>query len=139
MGKVLSVNLSSIRGVVKNSVEEAMIIEGWGVQGDAHGGDWDRQVSIFPIEALEKVPEEKRKEVFTSGYSENFTIEGIALDDFMAGSVVKLGEAEIEIKQVGKEYKEFGRPYIVSREGRFGRVLKGGKVRVGDEASVINK
>lgn len=51
----------------------------------------------------------------------------------MPGSVLQLGEAEIEILYVGKEkYKENGRPYIISREGRFGRVRKGGKVEVGD-------
>lgn len=139
MGKVLSVNLSSVRGVVKDSVNEANLVEGWGVEGDAHGGDWDRQVSIFPLEALEKVPEEMKEEVLSSGYSENFTTSGIALEDFIVGSIVKIGEVEIEIKQIGKEYKEIGRPYIVSREGRFGRVLKGGQVKVGDEVSIIKK
>lgn len=137
MGKVLSVNLSAVRGIVKDSVEDAMVLEGWGVEGDAHGGDWDRQVSIFPLEALAKVPEEKREEVLTSGYTENFTIEGIPLHKLKPGSIIRLGEAEIEIKQIGKEHKEFGRPYIVSREGRFGRVLKSGKVKVGDEVILI--
>lgn len=56
---------------------------------------------------------------------------------FQVGAVVKIGEAEIKIFQVGKEYKEHGRPYIVSREGRFGRVLKSGKVKIGDNDSVI--
>lgn len=138
MGKILSVNLSAIRGVVKESVGEVNVVEGWGVEGDAHGGDWNRQVSIFPLEALEKVPEEMIEEVLSSGYSENFTTSGIALEDFIIGSIIKLGEAEIEIKQIGKEHKEIGRPYIVSREGRFGRVLKGGKVKVGDEVYIID-
>ncbi len=139
MGKVLSINISSIRGVVKDSVEEAVVKEGWGVEGDAHGGDWNRQVSIFPIEAFDKVPKEKKEEILNSGYSENFTISGIALENFTVNSVIKIGEAEIVIKQIGKDHKEVGRPYIVSREGRFGRVLKGGKVRVGDEAVLLKK
>lgn len=133
MGKVLSVNISNVKGIVKDSVEEVNVIENWGLEGDAHSGDWDRQVSIFPVEALVKVPEHKREEVLTAGYTENFTITGIQLEDLMAGAIVKIGEAEIKIFQVGKEYKEYGRPYIVSREGRFGRVIKGGKVKVGDE------
>jgi MOSC domain-containing protein YiiM len=135
MGKVLAVNISSVKGVVKNSVLETNVIENWGIEGDAHAGNWDRQVSIFPIEALTKVPEEKREEVLNAGYTENFTITGIPLEELDSGTVVRIGEAEILILQVGKEYKEFGRPYIVSREGRFGRVLKGGKVRVDDEVT----
>jgi MOSC domain-containing protein YiiM len=137
MGKVLTVNISQVKGVVKESINEVNVIEGWGLEGDAHAGDWDRQVSIFPLEALEKVPDHKKDEVLNSGYTENFTIEGIPLEELGVGTVIKLGEAVIKILQVGKEYKEFGRPYIVSREGRFGRVINGGKVRVGDPVIVL--
>ncbi len=137
MAQVLSINISSVKGIVKDSVPKVNVIENWGLEGDAHAGDWDRQVSIFPVEALAKVPEHKREEVLSAGYTENFTISGIPLEELTAGTVVKIGEAEIKIYQVGKEYKEFGRPYIVSREGRFGKVLKGGKVKVGDEVRCL--
>jgi MOSC domain-containing protein YiiM len=137
MGKVLSINISAIKGIVKDSVEEVNVIENWGLEGDAHAGDWDRQVSIFPVEALAKVPEHKKKEVLEAGYTENFTVSGIPLESLQAGQTVKIGEAEILIHQIGKEHKEYGRPYIVSREGRFGRVVKGGKVKVGDEIKVL--
>jgi len=133
VGTVVAVNISAVKGVVKDSVPEARVIENWGLEGDAHAGDWDRQVSIFPEEALAKVPAEKREEVMSSGYTENFTIKGIPLEKLKVGSILRIGECEIEIRQVGKEHKEFGRPYIVSREGRFGRVLKGGLVKVGDK------
>ncbi len=135
-GRVESVNISAVRGVVKERVEEANVLEGWGVEGDAHGGDWDRQVSIFPLEALDLLPEERRAQVEQAGYMENFTISGIALQRLQAGTVIKLGEAVIRIMQVGKEHKEHGRSYIVSREGRFGRVLCGGKVKAGDAVTV---
>ena len=137
MGKVLSINISAVKGIVKDSVEEVNVIENWGLEGDAHAGDWDRQVSIFPVEALVKVPEHKKEEVLEAGYTENFTVSGIPLEDLQAGVTAKIGEAEIFIHQIGKEHKEFGRPYIVSREGRFGRVVKGGKVKVGDEIKVL--
>jgi MOSC domain-containing protein YiiM len=133
MGKVLSINIAEKRGIEKRSIDEVNVIHGWGLENDAHGGDWDRQVSVFPIEAMEKVPEDKKEEVCNSGYTENFTIEGIPLEELTAGSLLKIGEAEIEILYIGKdEFKEKGRPYIVSREGRFGKVVKGGKVRKGD-------
>ena len=79
------------------------------------------------------MPQEKKAEVLADGYTENFTVSGLALEDFSEGCLLKLGEAEIEILYIGKdEFKEKGRPYIVSREGRFGRVNRGGIVRVGD-------
>ncbi len=55
-GKIISINIGAKKGIEKDSVEEIMVIENWGLEGDAHGGDWDRQVSVFPIEALDKVP-----------------------------------------------------------------------------------
>jgi len=132
MGNVLSIHISAKRGIIKTDVTEVKVIEGWGLEGDAHGGDWDRQVSIFPIEALDKVPQEKKAEVLADGYTENFTVSGVSLEDFAAGCLLKLVEAEIEVLYIGKEeFKEKGRPYIVSREGRFGRVRRGGTVRVG--------
>ena len=137
MGNVLSIHVSAERGVIKTDVAKVKVLEGWGLEGDAHGGDWDRQVSVFPIEALDKVPQEKKEEVLADGYTENFTISGLSLEDFPAGCLLKLGEAEIEILYIGKEkFKENGRPYIVSREGRFGRVRRGGTVRVGDTLEV---
>ncbi|MGI6711349.1 MAG: MOSC domain-containing protein [Bacillota bacterium] len=138
LGKVVSINVSKVRGVVKTAVNEIEVIEGWGLEGDAHGGDWDQQVSIFPVEALEKVPPHKKEEVLQGGYTENFTISGIPLDELTVGKTVKLGEAEILIMHIGKEeFKEHDRPYIVSREGRFGRVVVGGKVKIGDQAELV--
>ncbi|MCG9966806.1 MOSC domain-containing protein [Pelotomaculum terephthalicicum JT] len=114
------------------------MIEGWGLEGDAHGGDWDRQVSILPLEAIDKVPEDKIEEILNGGYTENFTIKGVPPEQMTVGTALKLGQAEIKISHIGKEeYKEAGRPYIVSREGRFGRVVKGGKVKVGDEVRIL--
>jgi len=138
MGRVLSVNVGAEKGIEKTSVGEVNVIEGWGLEGDAHGGDWDRQVSVFPVEALDKVPEHKIKEVLNGGYTENFTVQGVPLEQMVVGTTLKLGEAEIKILHIGKEeYKESGRPYIVSREGRFGRVVKGGKVKAGDEVKIL--
>ena len=114
------------------------MIENFGVKGDGHAGDWDNQVSVFPIEALEKVPKDMKKEVNQGGFTENFTIEGIALEQLNIGVSLKIGQAEIEIKSIGKEvFKEHDRHYIVSREGRFGRVIKSGLIKIGDEIKII--
>lgn len=138
MGKVVSLNISETRGIVKTRVSTVNAIKGRGIEGDAHAGDWDRQVSVFPVEALEKVPSEKKTEVETGGYTENITISGISLEDLSVGTVVKIGEALVEIFHVGKdEFKEHGRPYIVSREGRFGRVIESGKISIGDMVTIV--
>jgi MOSC domain-containing protein YiiM len=138
MGKVLSIHISPERGTVKSDVQEVLVVKGWGLEGDAHGGDWDRQVSIFPVEALTKVPVEKQKEVLEDGYTENVTISGVPIEELLVGRIVRLGEAEVQILYVGKEqYKEHGRPYIVSREGRFGSVVKEGRIRVGDSVELF--
>lgn len=139
MGKILSINVGAQKGIAKTSIKEVNVLEDWGLEGDAHGGDWDRQVSIFPVEAMAKVPEYKLTEVENGGYTENFTISGIPLDDLTVGTRVRLGEAVVDILHIGKEdFKEHGRPYIVSREGRFGRVVKGGRVKTGDEIKIIS-
>jgi MOSC domain-containing protein YiiM len=139
MGKILSINVGAQKGIKKTSIEEVNVLENWGLEGDAHGGDWDRQVSIFPVEAMTKVPEHKLQEVENGDYTENFTVSGVPLDDLTVGTRVRLGEAEVDILHIGKkEFKEHGRPYIVSREGRFGRVIKGGRVKAGDEIKIIS-
>ena len=71
-------------------------------------------MSIFPIEALSKVPAEKYDEVLNGGYTENITVSGISLEQFSINSLVQIGsEVLIQIRQIGKEYKEYGRHYIV--------------------------
>ena len=140
MGEVLSINISSEKGTEKNSIQRAIAVEDWGIKGDAHAGHWSRQVSIFPVEALEKVPDDKREEVLAGGYTENITINGVDLNELSVGSLWQIGEAVIRIMHIGKdEFKEQGRPYIVSREGRFGEVVKGGQIKIGDDVVVLSQ
>lgn len=136
-GKIISINIGSQKGTDKVSVDEVMVVENWGLEGDAHAGDWDRQVSVFPVEALDKVPPYKIEEVLKGGFTENFTISGLPPNEMAVGKILILGDVEISISHIGKEkFKDSGRPYIVSREGRFGRVIKGGKVKRGDEVKI---
>ncbi|WP_353852650.1 MOSC domain-containing protein [Dehalobacter restrictus] len=140
MGKVLSIYVGKVRGIEKTRVDSVKIIEGWGLEGDAHGGGWDRQVSISPIEALEQVPADKKGEVLQGGFSENFVISGIPLEDLAVNKILKIGEARIKIIYIGKEeLKEHGRNYIVSREGRFGKVVRGGRVNNGDDVQLVTE
>jgi len=133
-GKVIAVNTAEQRGIPKKNVGEAYLREGWGLEGDVHAGAWDRQVSVFPLEAMALVPPDIRPTIAEDDYSENITIEGIPLEELGIGRRLKIGEAEILICHIGKDKpKAKERPYIVSREGRFGQVTKSGMVKVGDE------
>ncbi len=132
-GRVIAVNRAEQRGTPKRNVKEGYLREGWGLVGDAHAGAWDRQVSILPLEAMALAPPSIMSAFSAEDYTENITIEGIPLEELAIGKSLRIGEAEVVICHIGKEKpKEEGRPYTVSREGRFGKVAKGGKVKVGD-------
>jgi MOSC domain-containing protein YiiM len=132
-GKVMAVNTAEQRGIPKKDVGEGYLREGWGLEGDAHAGAWDRQISIFPLEAMALVPPTVMPTISEDDYSENITIKGIPLEKLKVGRRLRIGEAEVLICHIGKEKaKDRGRPYIVSREGRFGTVVKSGKVAAGD-------
>lgn len=132
-GRVIAVNKAEERGVSKRNVGQAYLQEDWGLVGDGHAGDWDRQISILPLEAMVLMPPFIRSSISDEDYTENITIEGIPLDELGIGMKLKIGEAEVSICHIGKERpKQEGRSYIVSREGRFGKVTKSGTVKVGD-------
>jgi MOSC domain-containing protein YiiM len=84
-----------------------------------------RNVALMPPDIMSTLEE--------GDYSENITIEGIPLKELRIGRRLQIGEAEVLIRHIGKERpKPEGRPYIVSREGRFGTVTKSGTVKKGD-------
>jgi MOSC domain-containing protein YiiM len=138
-GRVIAVNTAEQRGTPKRNVGEGYLREGWGLEGDAHAGAWDRQISIFPLEAMALVPAHIKPTIAEDDYSENITIEGIPLQELGIGRRLKIGEAEVLICHIGKEKpKDQGRPYIVSREGRFGQVTKSGAVKKGDHVITLD-
>lgn len=139
-GKVVAVNQAEVRGLPKRNVKEGYLRAGWGLEGDAHAGPWDRQISIFPLEAMVLVPPDIRTTIDEGGYSENITIEGIPLEKLGVGRQLQIGKAEVLICHIGKErFKDTGRSYIVSREGRFGTVVKSGRVAAGDVVTLLTQ
>jgi MOSC domain-containing protein YiiM len=138
-GTVIAVNTAEQRGTPKKNGGQGYLREGWGLEGDAHAGAWDRQISIFPLEAMALVPSTIMPTISEDDYSENITIEGIPLAELGIGRRLKIGEAEVLICHIGKErFKDTGRPYIVSREGRFGQVVKSGAVKQGDHVILLD-
>jgi len=139
-GRIVSINLAPTRGVPKHPVAEGLLTPDWGLQGDAHGGNWDRQISLFPLEVMALVPKAVREDFVEGTFSENLTLEGISPDALTPGTILSVGKAKVRILKIGKkvyESPESGRPYIVSREGRFGRVLSEGVVMQDDPVEIL--
>lgn len=142
-GKVISINISTEKGTPKTSVNPGILIEDFGFEGDAHAGKWHRQVSLLAIESIEKSKSMPTNGLCHGVFAENITTQGIELYTLPVGTQLQIGEAVIEITQIGKEchegcaiQKTVGK-CIMPKEGVFARVIKGGKVFKND--SIIPK
>jgi len=134
-GKVIFLGKSEKRGL-KDKVQSLKLVENFGVEGDVHAGT-ERQVSLFPLEALAKVPEDKLT-FPVDQLTENISTLGIPEYLLLPGKRLRIGEAELEILEIGKEeFVEEGKPYAVSRWGRFCRVIKGGVVNLYDDVEIL--
>ena len=139
-GVLLSINISEERGKRKRAVKEANItLEG--IEGDAHAGKWHRQISLLGEESIEKM-RRKGIEIEYGDFAENLTVRGIILYELKVGTRMRVGEAILEVTQIGKkchddcEIKRMVGECVMPREGIFAKVIKGGKIKVGDEVVV---
>jgi len=140
MGKILAINVSGKKGVMKAEVPEAVLLENHGIEGDAHAGPGIRQVSLLANESIDKIRDRIETGLCFGRFAENITTEGITLSTLSIGTKLKLGnEAVIEITQIGKEchndceIKRLAGDCVMPREGVFGAVIKGGMIFKGDE------
>lgn len=136
-GKVLAVCLSEKKGTQKTEVPEALLVEDWGIEGDAHAGKWHRQVSMLSFEKIEDF-RARGADVEFGAFGENLVVEGFDLRTIPVGTRFRVGEALLELTQIGKECHTHCAIYrvmsdcIMPREGVFTKVLQGGRVRAGD-------
>jgi len=142
VAEITAVCISQKKGQKKKNVGKGMLIENHGLEGDAHAGEWHRQVSLLAEESIEKM-KEKGLEVGPGDFAENITTRGIKLTELPIGTKLKLGGALVEVTQIGKEchdrcaiYHQVG-DCVMPREGIFVRVLKRGPVSVGDKIEVV--
>jgi MOSC domain-containing protein YiiM len=144
VGTVTSVNTSVKKGTRKTPLADgsARILIGSGVEGDAHAGDWHRQVSFLAEESIEKA-RALGLDVKEGDFAENITSKGIDLPSLPVGTLLRVGDTEIEISQIGKVCHTRCAIYylagdcIFPREGIFGVVRKQGAVAVGDPIEVL--
>lgn len=144
-GKILAVCQSKKKGTRKTEIREGLLIEDFGLKGDAHAGKWHRQISLLGIESINKM-RDKGYQLSFGDFAENLTIEGLTLPKLPLGTKLKIGkEVLLEVTQIGKEChydceirKKIG-DCVMPREGIFARVLKTGMVKVGDEIEVLTE
>ncbi len=142
MGKIVAVCTSPKKGMRKKNVGEGTLVIEHGIQGDAHVGDWHRQVSLLALESIEKM-QKMGLDVKPGDFAENLTTEGIELVSLPVGTKLKIGEQALgEVTQIGKEchtrcaiYYQAG-DCVMPKEGIFIRVLEGGQVKVGDSIEI---
>lgn len=143
MAKVVAINISEIKGVPKKTVDTAELVADHGIRGDAHAGNWHRQVSLLGIESIRKMQDLGIEGLESGKFAENITTEGLVLYTLPVGTRLTIGDALLEVTQIGKEchkkcaiYHQVG-DCVMPREGIFVRVLKGGSVKAGDEINIV--
>lgn len=138
MGTVRAVCTSPEKGTEKKNRNEALFIEEYGIEGDAHAGRWHRQVSLLSYEKIQEF-RAKGAEVEDGSFGENLVVEGIDFRSLPVGTRLSCGDVVLEMTQIGKECHHGCRIFqkmgdcIMPREGVFARVIRGGVIRVGDE------
>ena len=142
MGVLKGICVSKKRGTKKVEVAEAMLVENYGIEGDAHAGHWHRQVSLLSLEKIEAF-REKGAQVSFGDFGENLIIDGFDFRSLPVGTIFTIGDAVLKMTQIGKEchthcqiYQTMGE-CIMPREGVFAVVLKGGQIRNGDTVEMV--
>lgn len=142
MGKIMAVCISEKRGTQKKNIDKVRLLENWGLEGDAHGGDWHRQVSLLSYEKVRDF-EKKGISLEDGAFGENLLVEGFDFKSLPVGTRFRCGDALLEMTQIGKECHSHCQIYhrvgdcIMPREGVFARVLKGGRIGIGDEIEIV--
>ena len=142
-GTVVAVCVSGVRGVKKNAAAgRRRIIEGYGLESDAHGGNWHRQISLLSYDKIREFNERGGK-AENGDFGENLVVEGIDLRALPVGTRLRVNDALLEVTQIGKECRRRCQIYeragdcIMPREGVFARVLMGGSVEKGDGIEIV--
>lgn len=144
MGIVKAICISEKKGTQKHRVEEAVFIEDYGIENDAHAGKWHRQVSLLSYDKIEDF-KKRGADVIDGAFGENLVVEGFDFRNLPVGTIFQCGDVILEMTQIGKQchshceiYKIMGE-CIMPKEGVFTKVIQGGIIRTGDEMTIIGE
>ena len=145
MGKILAVCISEKKGTLKKSQQKGLMIQNYGLENDAHAGNWHRQISLLAKEAVCNFSVKYNISVPAGAFGENLLVEGIDLKNLPIGTKLKCHEVLLEITQIGKKchlgcnIKEQTGECIMPNEGVFAIVLHGGVVRENDIIEIVDE
>jgi MOSC domain-containing protein YiiM len=135
-GKVVAVCMSQRRTDPKKNVGKGFFQKGLGLVGDSHAGA-EKEASLLAIESIKKICQEKGISAKPGSFAENITTDGIDLTSLPIGSKLQIGDAKLEVIQIGKDpsqahtynYEGYS---ILPKEGVFCKVIESGEIKVGD-------
>jgi MOSC domain-containing protein YiiM len=142
MASVIAVCISEKKGTQKHEVPEIQLKKNHGIVGDAHAGDWHRQVSLLGTESVDKM-KKTFPDIPVGAFAENILTEGITLYQLPIGTRLRVGPVLLEVTQIGKEchascaIRQQVGDCVMPREGIFTIVLEEGTVRAGDCVQVL--
>lgn len=137
--RVLNVCISEKKGTRKHPVDTLHVIPDHGAEGDAHAGNWHRQISLLANESVDKMRASAPQIALHAGdFAENILTEGIDLKAQPVGSILRIGAVKLEVTQIGKEchadceIRRITGNCVMPTEGIFAKVLNEGEIRAGD-------
>ena len=142
-GEVVAVCISEKKGTAKQNIGSCQFIENWGLEKDAHAGNWHRQVSLLSWDEVEKFRARGAK-VADGAFGENLLVKGYDFKSYPVGSIFKCNDVVLELTQIGKkchsecEIFHMVGDCIMPREGVFAKVLHGGEIRMGDTLKLVS-
>jgi MOSC domain-containing protein YiiM len=141
-GVVVAVSVSKAKGERKTPGALVQLRENHGIVGDAHAGDWHRQVSLLALESIAKM-QALGLSVGPGDFAENLTTCGIDLVSLPVGTRLGIGSVELEISQIGKVchtrcaiFYQAG-DCVMPKEGVFAKVVCGGIIKPQDEIKLL--
>ena len=144
MARVISVNISEAKGIRKHEVSSIALRQGVGIVGDAHAGNWHRQISLLAEESIDKMRLMGLAGLTPGAFAENINTQGIELKALPVGIKLKVGECLLEVTQIGKDCHNDGCAIqkavgscVMPTEGIFAIVIEGGTIQKGDEITVL--
>ena len=140
---IKAVCISEKKGQQKHPVDTVHLRPEHGIDGDAHAGNWHRQISLLGQESVDRLQEKISIRLFPGAFAENILCEGLALYELPVGTKLKVGSALCEVTQIGKEchadcaIRRQAGDCVMPREGIFAVVLEEGDAKAGDSVLVL--
>lgn len=141
MGTIVSLNISTAKGMGKEPVSQIEVRPDHGMVGDAHAADWHRQISLLDMESINKMIA-KGLDLQPGAFAENITTAGLDLVNLPIGTRLVSDQVELEITQIGKKchskcniFQTIG-DCVMPKEGVFAKVIHGGTLRAGEPLTI---